>query len=60
MTRLVTIRLVLIVIAVALWGYGYRTDSADIRLAAIILMVIALVLRFLPRRWFGEAPKRED
>ncbi|MDB4879123.1 MAG: hypothetical protein JWL60_569 [Gemmatimonadetes bacterium] len=44
-------RIVLLVVAVLVWGYGYRFNDANIRLAGIGVLLIALMLRFLgPRR----------
>ena len=54
MTRLLIARIVLLVIAVVVWGYGYRTNEANVRLVAIGLLAIAFVIRFAPPRWFGE------
>jgi hypothetical protein len=54
MRRLVLARTVLALIGVAVWGYGYRADLADIRLAAIGILAVALLLRFVPKRWLGE------
>ena len=54
MKRLVLARTVLLAIGVITWGYGYRVDDANIRLAAIGILAVALLLRFLPRRWLGD------
>jgi hypothetical protein len=54
MKRRLLARLVLTGIAVLIWGYGYRTDRSDLRLVAIVILVLSLVLRFAPARWFGE------
>lgn len=54
MRRSVLARVVLTVIAVVIWGYGYRYDLADVRLVAIAILVVSLLLRFAPHRWFGE------
>jgi hypothetical protein len=53
MRKLILVRTVLALIGVAIWGYGYRYDMPDVRLAAIGILAISLVLRFLPKRWFG-------
>jgi hypothetical protein len=54
MSRLVMARTILAVIGVAIWGYGYRIDDPNVRLAGILVLAATLVLRFVPRRWFGE------
>jgi hypothetical protein len=54
MSRLVMARTILAVIGVAIWGYGYRIDDPNVRLAGILVLAVTLVLRFVPRRWFGE------
>lgn len=54
MTRSLIARLVLAAIGVVVWGYGYRYDLANIRLAAIGILAVALVLRFVPGRYFGD------
>jgi hypothetical protein len=52
--NLVMLRVVLLLVAVVVWGYGYRVDDANIRLAGIAIMVIALAMRF-----FGRRPPRD-
>jgi hypothetical protein len=54
MRRLLLARTVLLLVGVITWGYGYRVDDPKIRLAAIGIMLVALVLRFLPKRWAGD------
>ena len=56
MSRLVVLRLVLGLIGVAVWGYGYRYDLANVRLVAIGILAVVLLMRFVPRRWLGEGP----
>jgi hypothetical protein len=51
--RLLVVRTVLAVLGVVVWGYGYRVDDPDIRLGAIIVLALALLLRFVPKRWLG-------
>ncbi|MEP6733262.1 MAG: hypothetical protein ABJE10_21645 [bacterium] len=53
MTRLLIARVVLTLIGVAVWGYGQRTDQPDVRLVGIAVLAIALLMRFVPKRWFG-------
>ena len=57
MTRLLIARIALTLIGVAVWGYGQRIDNPQTRLAGISVLAIALLLRFLPKRWFvGDPP----
>ena len=53
MRRLLLVRLVLGLIGVIVWGYGYRYDLANVRLMAIGILAVVLLLRFVPPRWFG-------
>jgi hypothetical protein len=52
--RLTLVRAVFAAIAVFVWGYGYRTENASMRLVAIVILAATLLLRYLPARWFGE------
>ena len=54
MKRLVAARTVLAVVGVVVWGYGYRVDDAKVRLAAIGILAVTLLLRYVPRRWLSE------
>jgi hypothetical protein len=57
MKRITLARAILAAIGVIVWGYGYRTENARIRLVAIIVLAVTLLLRFLPARWFdGDHP----
>jgi hypothetical protein len=58
MKRLLLARTVLGAIGVAVWGYGVRNDLERTRLAAIGILAIAFLLRFLPARWFETAEER--
>lgn len=51
-------RTVLAAIGVVVWGYGYRTDDARVRLAGIAILVVSLLLRFVPKRWVETADER--
>jgi hypothetical protein len=51
--QLLLARTVLAGIGVVVWGYGYRVDDANVRLAAIAILAVSLLLRFVPKRWFG-------
>jgi hypothetical protein len=54
MRRLLLARTILLVVGVLTWGYGYRIDDPKVRLAAIGILAVALLLKFVPRRWVGE------
>jgi hypothetical protein len=58
MRRLLLLRTVLALIGVAVWGWGYRTDDAQARLAGIIILAVTLLLRFVPKRWVETADER--
>lgn len=42
------VRLAIATMAIIVWGYAYAADDARLRLAGIILLAAALLLRFLP------------
>lgn len=50
MDGLTSVRLVIAGVAIALWGYGLKSDNATLRLVAMGLLALALVLRFLRRK----------
>ena len=54
MTRLLVARLVLIGIGVVIWGYGNATSQPRFMYAGMGILVVALLLRFAPKRWFEE------
>ena len=56
MKRSVLARVVLGAIGVVVWGYGYRTGRPDLTLIAIAILAVALVLRWVPGRFFGDPP----
>ena len=53
MDRLTVMRIGIAFVGVAVWLYGYTADNSGIRIAAIIILAISLVLRFLRRRPSG-------
>ena len=59
MKRLILGRAVLGFIGLAVWIYGYREDDANIRLAAIGGLFVALLLG-LVYRWMERRAQRED
>jgi len=56
-TRLLIARLVLAGIGVAVWGYGNATGQPRIMYAGMGILAIVLLMRFLPARWFDDAPR---
>ena len=54
MTRLLIARLVLIGIGVVVWGYGNATSQPRFMYAGMGILLVALLLRFAPKRWFDE------
>ena len=54
MTTFLWIRTALALIGVAVWGWGYRTDDPQVRLAGMAILLVTLLLRFVPKRWLGE------
>lgn len=57
MTRLLVARLVLIGIGIAIWGYGNATSQPRFMYAGMGILVVALLLRFAPKRWFDETKR---
>ena len=57
MSRLLIARLVLIGIGVAVWGYGNATSEPRFMYAGMGILVVALLLRFAPKRWFDETQR---
>ncbi|MDB4892215.1 MAG: hypothetical protein JWL61_4070 [Gemmatimonadetes bacterium] len=53
MTRLLITRVVLTLIGVGVWGYGQRTEQPQVRVAGMAILAFALLMRFVPKRWFG-------
>jgi hypothetical protein len=53
-------RIILTAIGIVVWGYGYRNDLPQIRLAAIGILAVVLILRFLPKRWLDDGSGDPD
>ncbi len=58
--RVLLARTLLAAIGVVVWGYGYRVDDPQIRLAAIGILAVALLLRFIPKRLLGFEDEKQD
>ena len=55
MKRLLLARLVLTAIGVLVWGFGNATSQAAYMYAGMAVLAIALLMRFLPKRWFDDS-----
>lgn len=53
MRQLIMLRIILGAIGVAVWGYGYRVDDPNVRLAGMAILVVVLLMRWIPKRWVG-------
>jgi len=53
MNRITQIRLAVAMVAIVVWGYGYSVQDQRITLAGIVLLAIALFMR-----WLGPRPSR--
>ena len=54
MTRYILARMVVTLLGVGIWGYGQRFDLPNVRMGGIVVIALALLLRFAPRRWFND------
>ncbi len=52
--QLILLRIILGAIGVAVWGYGYRVDDPNIRLAGMVILVVVLLMRWVPKSWLGD------
>ena len=52
--QLLMLRIILGALGVAIWGYGYRTDEPNIRLAGMTVLVVVLLMRWVPKSWLGD------
>ncbi len=55
--RLLVARLVLIGIGMLVWGYGNATSQPPFMYAGMGILLVALLLRFAPKRWFDETKR---
>ena len=56
MTRLIVARIAVTAIGIVVWGYGNATDQPRIMYVGMAVLAIALLMRFVPRRWFDDPP----
>jgi hypothetical protein len=57
MTRLLIARIVLTLIGIGIWGYGNATNEPRVMYAGMGVLAVALIMRFLPKRWFDGTPR---
>ncbi len=43
------LKVVLVLVALAIWAYGIRTDRNGAMLAGVVFVLAAFLLRFLPK-----------
>ena len=55
MTRLIITRVVVTLVGISVWGYGQRAEQPQVRIVGMVILAIALLMRFAPKRWFGDS-----
>lgn len=60
MNSMVRLKLALFVIGLILWMWGYRTDDSYFRMAGIVVLLIAFLLRFVRRRPPATEARKDD
>jgi hypothetical protein len=60
MNPMVRLKLALFVIGLILWTWGYRTDDSYFRIAGIVVLLIAFLLRFVRRRRAETEARKDD
>ena len=59
MITLVRLKLALFVIGLILWTWGYRSDDSYFRIAGIVVLLVAFLLRFVGRRPRSGEPRKD-
>ena len=59
LSRLARIRLGIALVGVAVWVGGVRFDEPRTRVVGMVILALALLLRFLPRRLHGASNDQE-
>ncbi|HTK48074.1 MAG TPA: hypothetical protein VL328_08875 [Gemmatimonadaceae bacterium] len=54
MRRLLLARLALTAIGVVVWGYGNSSEQQRFMYAGMGILGVALLLRFVPKRWLDD------
>jgi len=52
--QLMLLRIILGAIGVAVWGYGFRIEDGNVRLAGMAILVVVLLMRWTPKGWLGD------
>lgn len=60
MSPLVRWKLALFVMGLILWTWGYRTDDSYFRIAGIVVLALAFLLRFVRRRPAATETRKDD
>lgn len=60
MNPMVRLKLALFVIGLIVWMWGYRTDDSYFRIAGIVVLLVAFLLRFVRRRPAETEPRKDD
>ncbi len=58
MTKILYARIALAFVAIAVLGYGINSDQPRLRIAAMAILAIALILRFVPSRWMDDGNEK--
>ena len=54
MTRYLTARITVTIVGIVVWAYGQRSDLPQVRVVGMLILGVALAMRFAPKRWFDE------
>ncbi|MBC7673247.1 MAG: hypothetical protein H7247_12570 [Polaromonas sp.] len=54
MTRYLTARIIVTLVGIVIWGYGQHYEQAQVRVGGMLVLGVALAMRFAPKRWFDE------
>ena len=60
MSPIVRWKLALFVMGLILWTWGYRTDDSYFRIAGIVVLLVAFLLRFVRRRPAPTEARKDD
>ena len=56
---MVRMKLALFLIGLILWTWGYRSDDSYFRIAGIVVLLVAFLLRFVGRRPRSREPRKD-
>ena len=54
MTRYLTARITVTIVGIVVWVYGQRSDLPQVRVVGMLILGVALAMRFAPKRWFDD------